>query len=155
MEQENIIDIEPVVEELITHIESTVDTFLETPVIETPIIETPIIETPIVETGVNLDNEEKLEISTAMDLLKKKFVYIKKEQIDQVKNLMRKRKKKRKRKKTKRKKKKRKTFMKWILTLMEQVLRGEQIRDVWEMVVINMFVNLLQKRVKTVQKFIS
>ena len=52
MEQENIIDIEPVVEELITHIESTVDTFLETPVIETPIIETPIIETPIVETGV-------------------------------------------------------------------------------------------------------
>ena len=41
------------------------------------------------ETGTNLDNEEKLEISTAMDLLKKKFVYIKKEQIDKVKNLMR------------------------------------------------------------------
>ena len=26
------------------------------------------------ETGTNLDNEEKLEISTAMDLLKKKFI---------------------------------------------------------------------------------
>ena len=80
MEQEKNIDIEPVVEELITHIESTVDTFLEPSnvaenlivtetsiieppivetlvkeeyqIVETPVIETPIIETPIVETPI-------------------------------------------------------------------------------------------------------
>jgi hypothetical protein len=80
MEQEKNIDIEPVVEELITHIESTVDTFLEPSnvaenlivtetsiieppivetlvkeeyqIVETPVIETPIIETPIIETPI-------------------------------------------------------------------------------------------------------
>ena len=52
MEQENIIDIEPVVEELIIHIESTIDIFVETPVIKTPVVETPVVETPVVETPV-------------------------------------------------------------------------------------------------------
>lgn len=41
------------------------------------------------ETDIDLDGDEKQEISIAMDLLKKKFVYIQKEQIDQVKELMR------------------------------------------------------------------
>uniref|UniRef100_A0A6C0LEC4 XPG N-terminal domain-containing protein n=1 Tax=viral metagenome TaxID=1070528 RepID=A0A6C0LEC4_9ZZZZ len=41
------------------------------------------------ETDMNLDHDEKQELSIAMDLLKKKFIYIQKEQIDQVKELMR------------------------------------------------------------------
>ena len=41
------------------------------------------------ETDDHLDHDEKQEISIAMDLLKKKFIYIQKEQIDQVKELMR------------------------------------------------------------------
>jgi len=41
------------------------------------------------ETDEHLDHDEKQEISIAMDLLKKKFIYIQKEQIDQVKELMR------------------------------------------------------------------
>uniref|UniRef100_A0A6C0BBV9 XPG N-terminal domain-containing protein n=1 Tax=viral metagenome TaxID=1070528 RepID=A0A6C0BBV9_9ZZZZ len=41
------------------------------------------------ETDHDLDHDEKQELSITMDLLKKKFIYIKKEQIDQVKELMR------------------------------------------------------------------
>lgn len=41
------------------------------------------------ETNDHLDHDEKQEISITMDLLKKKFIYIQKEQIDQVKELMR------------------------------------------------------------------
>lgn len=41
------------------------------------------------ETDKDLDSDEKQEISTAMDLLKKKFIYIQKEKIENVKELMR------------------------------------------------------------------
>lgn len=41
------------------------------------------------ETDTDLDSDEKQEISTAMDLLKKKFIYIQKEKIENVKELMR------------------------------------------------------------------
>lgn len=40
------------------------------------------------ETETNLDGDEKQEISSTMDLLKKKFIYIQKDQIQKVKDLM-------------------------------------------------------------------
>lgn len=40
------------------------------------------------ETDANLDGDEKQEISLTMDLLKKKFIYIQKEQIQKVKQLI-------------------------------------------------------------------
>jgi flap endonuclease-1 len=41
------------------------------------------------ETGENMNNDDKEEIITSMDLLKKQFIYINKEKIEQVKNLIR------------------------------------------------------------------
>ena len=41
------------------------------------------------ETDTALDNEEKMELNEMMDVLKKKFVYIKKEDVDKVKRLIR------------------------------------------------------------------
>lgn len=41
------------------------------------------------ETDTNLDNDEKQEISNTMDILKKQFIYIQKDQILKVKELMR------------------------------------------------------------------